>query len=379
MNSVAAMETCDVLVVGGGPAGSTCATRLKRAGFDVLVMDRSPFPRDKVCAGWITPQVIADAEIDVAEYRSGRTFQPITGFRTGAIGIASATETAYDHVVSFGIRRVEFDHYLLERSGARLRLGTPVTSLRRDGAHWIVNDTIRTGMLVGAGGHFCPVSRWLNGELPRQSLVVAQEAEFPIDRADESSWAVAPETPELYFCRDLAGYGWCFRKQRHINIGLGRLGDRSLPAATAEFVSFLRARHRIPPGASLRWRGHAYLLSGRPRRRVVQPGVILAGDAAGLAYPESGEGIRPAIESGILAAEAIVTAEGRYTRERLSTYETRLNERFRRHAGSARSAEWPSRLTATFLPWLIGQRWLVRQVVLNRWFLHAGEPALARP
>ena len=52
------MDSCDVLIVGGGPAGSTCARQLAKAGCDVLVMDKSAFPRDKVCAGWITPAVI---------------------------------------------------------------------------------------------------------------------------------------------------------------------------------------------------------------------------------------------------------------------------------------------------------------------------------
>jgi len=49
------MTTCDVLIVGGGPAGSSCAWRLAKAGLDVLVLDRARFPRDKVCAGWVTP------------------------------------------------------------------------------------------------------------------------------------------------------------------------------------------------------------------------------------------------------------------------------------------------------------------------------------
>ena len=51
------VRSCDVLIVGGGPAGSTCAWQLVRAGLDVLVMDKHNFPRDKVCAGWITPAV----------------------------------------------------------------------------------------------------------------------------------------------------------------------------------------------------------------------------------------------------------------------------------------------------------------------------------
>ena len=51
------MDTCDALVVGGGPAGSSCARALERAGLDVVVLDRASFPRDKVCAGWVTPEL----------------------------------------------------------------------------------------------------------------------------------------------------------------------------------------------------------------------------------------------------------------------------------------------------------------------------------
>ena len=71
-------ESCDVLIVGGGPAGSACARQLGRAGFDVLILDKSQFPRDKVCAGWITPQVVEELEIDTRDYQQGRVLQPIT-------------------------------------------------------------------------------------------------------------------------------------------------------------------------------------------------------------------------------------------------------------------------------------------------------------
>jgi flavin-dependent dehydrogenase len=370
------MDACDVLIVGGGPAGSTCATHLVRTGLDVVVMDRAQFPRDKVCAGWITPQVIETTGLDIAEYRRGRTFQPIRGFRTGAIGLPERVETAYGRVVSFGIRRVEFDHYLLQRSGARLQLGVPVSDIRRDGAGWIINNSIRTPMLVGAGGHFCPVARFLNGATPRTSLVVAQEAEFPIDRRDP--WTVSPELPELYFSRDLAGYGWCFRKQAHINIGIGRIGERSLPRAASEFVTFLRAHRRIPAGGSWSWRGHAYLISEALRPVVVRAGVLLAGDAAGLAYPESGEGIRPAIESGLLAARTIIDARGDYSSERLASYERSVQQRFLRPPVQRMMASaWPSHLSSPLLPWLLGSPWLVRHVVLDRWFLHSGQSGIA--
>ena len=145
-----AAETCDVLVVGGGPAGSTCARQLRRAGLDVLVMDKQAFPRDKVCAGWITPAVVASLELDLEDYAKGRVLQPIRGFRIGTIGGADAA-IRYDEPASYAIRRCEFDHYLLQRSTARLASGEPARSMVRDGAAWVVNGRIRTPLVVGAG------------------------------------------------------------------------------------------------------------------------------------------------------------------------------------------------------------------------------------
>ncbi|HUJ49063.1 MAG TPA: FAD-dependent oxidoreductase, partial [Bryobacteraceae bacterium] len=62
------MDTFDVLIVGGGPAGSSCACKLRRSGLEVAILDRQRFPRDKVCGGWITPAVLSELEIDPADY-----------------------------------------------------------------------------------------------------------------------------------------------------------------------------------------------------------------------------------------------------------------------------------------------------------------------
>lgn len=372
------MDTCDALIVGGGPAGSTCGWKLREAGLDVIVADAAVFPRDKPCAGWITPQVVSDLSLDTMEYRQGRTFQPITGFRVGLIGGRDEVDTAYSRPVSFGIRRCEFDDYLLRRSRARLRLGAPVTSLRRDGRHWIVNDAIRAPMLIGAGGQFCPVARWLNGPVNAAPLVIAQEAEWPIDPADAAS-AVSGETPELYFCRDLKGYGWCVRKGDYLNVGLGRLDRQSLPKATAGFLAFLRERRGIS-SHSWRWRGHAYGLYDSGRRRIVDAGVLLLGDAAGLAYAQSGEGIRPAIESALLGAATIIAANGQYTTDALKPYEKRLQARL----GAGLLARTLSGIVPDGFGTELGGRLLevpafVRHVVLDRWFLRRNEPELRIP
>jgi flavin-dependent dehydrogenase len=208
------------------------------------------------------------------------------------------------------------------------------------------------------------------------SVVVAQEAEFPIE-AGGASCAVEGDAPELYFCRDLKGYGWCFRKGDYLNVGLGRLDRRSLPRATAEFMAFLAAKGTLPAQTSPRWRGHAYAVYDTPHRRAVGAGVMLVGDAAALAYPQSGEGIRPAIESGLLAAETIVEAKGQYTTNRLEPYEQRLRSRFGTgKVSSALSGIVPVRAGAAVARRLLATPAFVRHVVLDRWFLHRHQPAL---
>src|SRR5512134_2165427 len=134
-------QRCDVLVVGGGPAGSTCAWALRRAGADVIVLDRAAFPRDKPCAGWITPPVLEALELDVDEYRQGRVFQPFTEFVTAIEG-GPGIRTRYASAVSYGIRRCEFDHYLLARSGARVLQRTPLATLRRTAEGWVANEEV---------------------------------------------------------------------------------------------------------------------------------------------------------------------------------------------------------------------------------------------
>jgi geranylgeranyl reductase family protein len=370
------VDRCDVAIVGGGPAGSACAWKLRHAGLDVVVVDKAVFPRDKVCAGWITPQVLEELRINPDDYRPGRTFQPITGFRVAVVGREASVDVQYERPISFGIRRCEFDDYLLRRSGARLMLGTPATAIRREGPRWVVNEAVSAPVLVGSGGHFCPVARMLNGTPDRRSIVAAQEAEVAVEAAPAS--LVEPERPELYFSPDLTGYGWCFRKGEYVNVGFGRIGPRSVPAATTEFMAFLRAAGRMAAAPSgWRWRGHAYLTSAAARRRAVGEGVILAGDAAGLAYPQSGEGIRPAIESGLMAASAIIEANGRYSVDRFESYEQAIRERF---GAGLMSGCWsrlvPARMSAALAVRLLGSRSFVRHVVLDRWFLHQGVGSL---
>jgi menaquinone-9 beta-reductase len=363
------MRTYDALVVGGGPAGSSAALRLRAAGLAVVVIDTARFPRDKPCAGWITPEVVSALGLDVEDYRRGRTWQPITGFRTGPIA-GPAVLTRYGRPVSFAVRRCEFDAYLLRRSGATLRLGAPARRLERGGGTWTVDGDVRAPVLVGAGGHFCPVARLLNGTPASSAVVAAQEAEFPLRGRDADRFA--PDVPALYFSPDLQGYGWCVRKGGYLNVGLGRRDPRRLGGHIRGFLDHLRRVGELPESLPARWRGHAYLLYDRAsgRAEVVDDGVVLAGDAAALAYPASGEGILPAVESGLLAADAILGAGGRYDRDRLEPYRAALESR-RGPRGARRSL--PPSLAAFLAGPLLGSRWFARHMLIDRFFLHIRE------
>jgi geranylgeranyl reductase family protein len=363
------MERRDVVIVGAGPAGSTCAWKLRQSGLDVLVVDRASFPRDKTCAGWITPAVLEILQVAADHYGQGRVLEPITGFRVGVVG-GRSIEVRFDRPVSYGIRRCEFDRYLIERSGAEFRPATAVTSLRRDGHRWKLNGEIEANVIVGAGGHFCPAAREINPRGGLEPAVVTEEAEVLLEGGSAS--AARPGVPEFYFSPDFKGYGWVFRKGPYVTVGLGRQDPNHLPSHLRTFLEFLDRQGRGPGVRRIAWKGHAYLLYGSSRRNVVGEGIVLVGDAAGVAHPRSGEGILSAIESGRLAAETIVEARGDFSQGKLGTYPRRLRDRFGQPAwagGISRVA--PEQLTAFVARRLLGSEWFVRHILLERWFLHA--------
>jgi flavin-dependent dehydrogenase len=375
------MPQCDVLIVGGGPAGSTCARELVRAGADVVLLDRARFPRDKVCAGWITPAVVDALDLDLDDYGSERTLQPFSGFRTGTLeGDRRATD--FGRVVSYGIRRFEFDDYLLRRSGVRVMAGEPLRALQREGDGWLINDTWRASVIVGAGGHFCPVARHLNhteyGTPHNENVVVAQEIEFRMDDRTAAACRVRRDSPELFFWPDLQGYGWCVRKGDFLNVGVGRLSQENFPATVRQFAQLVERLDLVPGAVPSPWKGHAYLVNRTSRRRIVDDGLVLVGDAAGLALAPSGEGILTAIESGLMAAARISAARGCYSQDRLAPYDTWIDQRVGPRGRAGVFGHVPGWFTRLASRALFNSSWLTRRVLLEDGFLHVRRPQMER-
>ncbi|MDX1587571.1 MAG: NAD(P)/FAD-dependent oxidoreductase [Oleiphilaceae bacterium] len=374
-------DTYDAIIVGGGPAGSTLAWALTRQGRRALVLDKQDFPRDKTCAGWVTPAVLRALEISPGEYSRERVMQPIYRFRIGMMGQKPVENDHGDTPVSYGIRRCEFDDYLLRRSGATLALNEKFRTMERDDQGlWQVNERYRAPVVIGAGGHFCPVAARIGaGPGRHETAVVAKEVEFAMTPEQARDCLVRGDTPELWFCRDLVGYAWVFRKGHYLNVGLGREDNHRLGDHLQAFVQDMQQAGRIPEDMPGRFQGHAYLLYDHAPRPLLDDGVMLIGDAAGLAYTQSGEGIRPAVESALMAAGVIARASGSdYSASTLAPYEQQLQARFgRRHNPGEQGLAIPDWARNHLAPALMRTHWFTRKVVTQRWFLHEHVPALS--
>lgn len=373
------MKSYDVLIVGGGPAGSTLAYCLNSSGLKIGILDKQSFPRQKICAGWVTPEVMRVLNIDLVDYAKNNILQKINGFKIGQLG-QKLVESHYEgEPVSYGIRRIEFDDYLLKRCTAELILHEAFKKMEKNENGWLVNDQYQAKLVIGAGGHYCPVARAIDSKGVGELAVVAQEAEFEMNAEQKQNCSIKEEVPELFFTPDLMGYGWVFRKGDYLNIGLGREDKSKLSSHVKAFCDYLAKEGKIPTGITAKYNGHAYLLYNHAVREMVADNVLLIGDAAGLAYPQSGEGIRPAVESAMLAADVIRSSDGDYSNSKLQSYNEAMEKRFGERQSAPDTMErLPMFVKKIFASQLMKTQWFTRKVVTDKWFLQSHQvPMLA--
>jgi len=371
------MKSYDVLIVGGGPAGSTLAYSLKNSGLKIGILDKKTFPRQKICAGWVTPEVMRVLNIDLDDYANDRVLQKISGFKISQLGQKQVESHYSGEPVSYGIRRIEFDDYLLQRCGAELILNEAFNKMEKTSEYWLVNDDYKANLVIGAGGHYCPVARAIDSKGVSELAVVAQEAEFEMTAQQKASCSIKEEVPELFFTPDLKGYGWVFRKGDYLNIGLGREDKSKLSSHVKKFCDYLVAQGKIPEDIVEKYNGHAYLLYNHAVREMVADNVLLIGDSAGLAYPQSGEGIRPAVESAMLAADVIRRCGGNYSRSELQLYDDLMEQRFgKRLPGPDLMERLPMFIKRIFASQLMKTQWFTKKVMTDKWFLQTHQSRL---
>lgn len=303
------MREVQTIIVGGGPAGSSCAWELVRRGHWCVVLEKHRMPRPKLCAGWIPPQVWTQLEVQPEEYPYGWVRLDRLRVVGGRQGWWSWRIPAHQ----YSIRRIEFDAWLLERSGAEVVQHT-VRQIREEDGWYILDEAFACKNLVGAGGTSCPVRRSLFP--PHQGrLILTREVEYP----------TPPPLQECILWFPFAGrsgYAWYVPKKGAINIGFGgiagEMAPRSLSGLWPEFLGLLKKAGCLKGDIPSRPQGHPYFLS--PLNAPVKHNqAYLIGDAAGLATWDLAEGIGPAVQSGILAAQDILGLDS-YRRNRIRRY-----------------------------------------------------------
>lgn len=332
----------DVIVVGAGPSGATTSFHLAQAGLNVLCLEKSAFPREKVCGDGLTPRAVKqliDMGIDVSE-SAGWTRN--RGLRV--IGGGHRLELDWPELAgfpNFGLvrPRAEFDQLLASRAaaaGADLRERTNVTAP-------VLDD--RTGRIVGVTARAVDERGRQAGDTVtyRAPLVVAADGNssrlslaMGLQRRRDRPMGVAVRTyfrttddrdPFLESWLDLRdgdlllpGYGWIFAMgDGTANVGLGLL-DTSASFRHVDYKAMMERwlaqlppeRGFVPENMTQPIRGAA-LPMGFNRQPHYTRGLLLVGDAGGMVNPFNGEGIAYAMESGALAAEVIAQALARST------------------------------------------------------------------
>jgi geranylgeranyl reductase family protein len=287
----------DVAVVGGGAAGASTAVHLALAGHRVVVLEQGDVPRAKPCGGGMAASVQRWFPFDL----SPAVDQVIRRVQFSWCLEDPVIAELPGEAPFWIVRRAKLDAFLLEQAsaaGAELRRHWPVETLRRQGEQWQLQGPAgyleaRAVVIADGSSSNLGMPLGLGSARPRYASTVAVELEGPV---------LAPDTARFEFGLVQHGFCWAFPRQGGTSIGLGTFIGREAADADAVLARLLpslgfEANAGMRQVSALRiWDGH---------HRLHGDGVLVVGDAASLCDPFLAEGIRPALLSGTLAAQAL--------------------------------------------------------------------------
>jgi menaquinone-9 beta-reductase len=302
------MERADVVVVGAGPAGTAAAISAAARGLRVVCLDKATFPRDKTCGDGLTANALRLLERLGVAYDA---LAPMVVRETVIVspsGRHAVLPMGRDGLHGAVVARRQLDAALVavaRGKGVEVRENHDVEKVVVHDDHVRVDD-LEARYVIAADGHWSPVRRALEPEAARDLGEWHAVRQYFEDVADARLWVL--------FERDLLpGYAWVFPLPGgRANVGYGVLradgrSGRALKALWPDLLSRTRLREILGPDARPCEQVHAWPIPTRysPARLMHGTRVFFTGDAAGVVDPMTGEGIAQAIETGMLAADAI--------------------------------------------------------------------------
>jgi len=298
----------DVIVVGGGPGGSTAARFCAKAGLKTLLIEKERLPRYKPCGGCLSKKTVHLLSFDLTPVIENTIYGSKFTYCSRDPFFIETKDP-----IAFLVMRDRFDQLLIHKAlgdGAAILEGEKVIRVEEKG------DGVEVELAKGKRLH----SQYLIGADGSESMV-ARSLPLPSQRNDGNGIAVESEIPfdssihfpqkELQFIHlDFGsipnGYGWVFPKKEYLSIGIGGMFRETKKMNPRQYFSdFLKGLDYIPKGKTGRVMGHLLPSFYDEKQKIAQGRFLLVGDAAHLMDPLQGEGIYYAIRSGMLAAEAI--------------------------------------------------------------------------
>ncbi len=338
----------DVVIVGGGPAGSTAAYHLARNNVSVLVIEKSSHPRYKTCGGGLIGKSLRSLDIgfDWAIHRNCHSVALVLH----EVGLVFST-TRERPVIAMTMRD-EFDHYLLsaaQNAGSRLMTNCEVQDLelKKDQIRLRTNQGVVAARFVIAADGVTGTTARKAGWRETRRFAPALEYEIPVDNDTMARFAALPRFDVGIVPH---GYSWVFPKRSHLSVGVVTM--RKHAAKLHDALRSYLADLDITAGAETE--KHGFMIPVKPRTGgFAMNRTLLVGDAAGFADPVTAEGISFAVQSGRIAADALI--QSGLDGDRVGTgYQEALD------ASLLSEIRYGGVLAKIFYDWPVVRNWLFR-------------------
>jgi geranylgeranyl reductase family protein len=291
----------DVAIIGSGPAGAVAALDLARQGIKVILVEKASLPRYKTCGGGIVHRAARLLPVDIRTAVERECYSAQLNILDTDLHFST---TRKQPIVSMSMRD-KFDFLLVSaaaEAGAEIQTECELLDLvtQADGVRLVTKErSLKARFVIAADGAMSTVARKAGWPETRH-LIPALEYEVRVDSDTLNRFGLMAR---FDFGIVPYGYGWVFPKKEHLSIGVLSMRRHSINLGEI-FQNYLKV---IGIGKIESMERHGFIIPVRPRRGDMARGrILLTGDAAGLADPVTGEGITYAIQSGLLAARALI-------------------------------------------------------------------------